>query len=811
VTSSPPLSPVGRVALEYAARFGFAVIPLHSISSDGSCTCHLSRCSSPGKHPRTEHGLKDASKNHEQIEQWWGKWGDAANIGILTGAASGGLAVLDVDAPSGEASLQALVSEYGPLPPTVEVRTARGRHFYFRVSGAVVRNSARKLGDGLDVRGDGGYVVAPPSRHVTGCVYSFSNGKSLADLELAEAVEWLLTEPRTRKRLIAAPKPPIHLNGSTRERRYADKALESACAKVASASEGTRNDTLNRQAFGIGQLVGATLLERAEVENALAAAAIVAGLPEPEIRATVRSGLDAGEKEPRGMPDPDPPMNGAGGGAAHRVDHDGGDYGHGEASNGASGYQSPSDVSAVPVEEPLALSDTGNAKRLVRQHGADLRYCHPWGIWLAFDGARWKADDTAQVDRWAKAAVRTIAGEAEQEDNENRRKALLAHALKSEHAQRHRAMIDLARSEDGIPILPAHLDADPMLFNLENGTIDLRTNTFRDHRRRDLICKLAGVRYATNATCPTFEKFLERILPDPDLRRYLQRAFGYCLTGDVGAQVLFFAHGAGANGKSTLLNCMLRLLGDYATRAPSELLLASRGDRHPTEKTVLHGRRLAVCYEANEGRRFDLAVVKALTGGDPVTARGMRQDFWTFDPQHKLWLAANAKPVVMANDEATWRRIQCIPFEVTITEEEQDPSLREKLSAELSGILNWALAGCREWLEAGGGKRGLGEPSKVREATEDYRVQEDIIGAFVEDRCVLLPTAKTRKSELYKEFTRWAEDNGESVLTQHDFNTRIAQIANVGSSRTSKARLWIGIRIRTASVQGEIDPEARAS
>jgi putative DNA primase/helicase len=226
---------------------------------------------------------------------------------------------------------------------------------------------------------------------------------------------------------------------------------------------------------------------------------------------------------------------------------------------------------------------------------------------------------------------------------------------------------------------------------------------------------------------------------------------------------------------------------------------------------VLHGRRLAVSYEANEGRKFDLAVMKALTGGDPITARGMRENFWTFDPQHKLWLAANSKPIVAANDEATWRRIQCIPFEVTIPEAERDPLLPKKLAAELAGILNWALAGCREWLQAGGGKKGLGEPRGVREATENYRADENIIGSFVADRCVLLPTAKTTKrGDLYKEFKRWAEDNDEHLLTQRDFNAGIEQIPNVHKHRTGKGRFWVGICIRTAPVQGEIDPEACA-
>src|SRR5205823_12112698 len=187
----------------------------------------------------------------------------------------------------------------------------------------------------------------------------------------------------------------------------------------------------------------------------------------------------------------------------------------------------------------------------------------------------------------------------------------------------------------------------------------------------------------------------------------------------------------------------------------------------------------------------------------------MREDFREFDPTHKLWLAANAKPVVAANDEATWRRIQCIPFEVTIPEEERDPALPDKLAAEQSGILNWALVGCREWLQAGGGKKGLGEPPKVREATESYRVQEDIIGAFVADRCTVAAAARAAKPELYKTFKAWAEENGEPSLTKHDFNARIAQVPGVdGETRTGKARMWRGIALRTAPMQTEIEVRA---
>jgi putative DNA primase/helicase len=459
--------------------------------------------------------------------------------------------------------------------------------------------------------------------------------------------------------------------------------------------------------------------------------------------------------------------------------------------------------------EPLPLTDSGNAERLIRLHGDDLRFCPLMRKWFAWDGARWRLDNLAQVERWAKEAVRSISAEAARAEDS---KPLLRHALRSESGKARREVVSLASAEEGIAVLPEQLDADPLLLNVINGTLDLRTLKLREHRRSDLITKIAPVEFTPEAECPRWEAFLRTVTKgDPTLMAFLQRAAGYAITGDIGAHVLFFLHGAGRNGKGTFVNTLLGMLGDYAVKVPTEILLARKGERHPTTLTLLHGRRFAICNEANEGRKFDLAVLKDLTGGDQITAHRMREDDWSFWPTHKLFLTANSKPRVPENNAAVWERMMLVPFEVEIPRAERDPTLLAKLKAEWPGILAWAIRGLAAWREAGEGRNGLGVPARVEMATESYRVEEDVIGAFVEERCLLLPTAKVPKPELYKEFSRWSEQNAEATLSKHDFNGRVAQLPGVDGSdklRTGKARLWHGIGLRAAPMQTET--EARA-
>ncbi len=445
-----------------------------------------------------------------------------------------------------------------------------------------------------------------------------------------------------------------------------------------------------------------------------------------------------------------------------------------------------------PANMPYNTTDMGNAERLVARHGQDLRYIHAWRKWLAYDGTRWRVDDTGEVGRRAKETTRSIYGEAEKPEYAELRKQLAQHAINSEARSRVEAMVVLAESEPGIPVRPEDLDKDPWLLNVENGTVELRTGELREHRREDLITKLAPVEYDPDAEAPTWEAVLERLLPSPELRRFFQRFVGYCLTGDTSEQVLVFLHGLGGNGKSTIINALLDTLGEYGKQAAPELLTV-KASSHPTELADLKGARLVASIEVEEGKRLAESLVKQLTGGDRIKARRMREDFWEFEATHKLLLAANHKPVVRGADHAIWRRIKLVPFDVTIPEHEKDKKLPEMLRAERSGILAWAVRGCLDWRE-----NGLGEPEEVRVATDAYRAEMDVLAAFMEERCVLHEDAHADATPLYDAYKGWCTSAGENPETQTRFGSMLRERGfRAGRDPKTRRKVWYGIGLFT--------------
>ena len=436
-------------------------------------------------------------------------------------------------------------------------------------------------------------------------------------------------------------------------------------------------------------------------------------------------------------------------------------------------------------------TDLGNARRLSFSFGALLRHVGGKKGWLVYDGKRWITDAVAEVYQCAKDVVRSIVSEADELEDDERQK-LMRHALASESASRIRGMVELAQSEPPIAAKLEDFDRDPMLFNCLNGTLDLRTGELRPHRRGDSITQLAGTAFDLNAKCPRFEGFLNRTFKGKqELISFMQRAIGYTLTGSVAEQVLFFLYGTGKNGKSTLLEVLRKVFGDFSQATSFSTLLANKNSSGPRNDIArLRGKRFVTAIEAGAGRTLDEPVVKQITGGDTIAERALYAEAVEFEPTHKLFLAANHKPVIRGTEEAIWRRIRLIPFDVEIPESERDPHLKEKLLEEAPGILAWAVRGCLEWQ-----RDGLKAPAEVLAATASYRSEMDTVEPFFDARCVIEPRATVKAGELYSAYKAWAEQAGETPISQTVFGHRLNE-KGYRMERSAAGKRRVGIRLR---------------
>lgn len=418
---------------------------------------------------------------------------------------------------------------------------------------------------------------------------------------------------------------------------------------------------------------------------------------------------------------------------------------------------SPGTPDGAPPRLRVALTDTGNAERFADMFGIDVRFVPEWGKFFVWNGQFWAGDSgSIRVLEMTKDVARSFLLDAHACRDDNQRAAIIDHARRAEQEPKRKAMLALVQAEPPIPMAHAALDCDRMLLNVQNGTLDLHTGKLKPHDRGNLITRILPVAYNPDATCPLWLKFLGEVLPDEETIAFIQRAIGYSITGDVSEHCLFFLHGLGANGKSVFLLVFLALLGEYATQAPTAMLLARSGETHPTELTTLHGRRMAVCQETPSGKGWAEEIIKHITGGDRISARRMREDFWQFEPTHKLWVSGNHKPVVRGTDEGIWRRLRLVPFERVIPEAERDPKLTDRLCAELPGILTWAVQGCLTWQ-----RDGLGMSAKVKAATADYREESDRLGPFLAECCQTAPDAVVSRKEIYRKYVDWAEEQGE--------------------------------------------------
>ncbi|MDF2800381.1 MAG: phage/plasmid primase, family [Anaerocolumna sp.] len=453
--------------------------------------------------------------------------------------------------------------------------------------------------------------------------------------------------------------------------------------------------------------------------------------------------------------------------------------------------------------ESFHLTDLGNAKRFVNHYGDKLRFCVDNKKWLIWDGTTWNWDSTFEVLRLAKSTVERIIDDIFDPLCTYHKSDIEEWARNSETGHKIRELVKLAESEDGIPIKLSDLDADQWLLNCKNGTINLKTGELQSHSKEDMITRLAPVSYNKDAASLAFENFIETILPGIELRKFVQRAAGYSMTGDTGEEKLFFAYGPAATGKSTFINTISKVLGDYAATADFESFVSKQGNSGPRNDIArLVGKRFVMGSEVENGKKLAEGLVKQLTGGDTVTARFLHQEFFEFKPNFKLWLAANHQPKIDAEDVGMWRRILQIPFIVQIPPEKRDPELKKQLQdldKSGSAILNWLIKGCLAWQN-----HGLGVPKEVEESTNSYRENMDTLKDFLEDCCIVNPLARIDNTELWAAYTEWCDENGErGKLGRKTFKSKL-ESKGIRQERDSRSRYWVGLKLIYESDKKEI-------
>jgi putative DNA primase/helicase len=457
--------------------------------------------------------------------------------------------------------------------------------------------------------------------------------------------------------------------------------------------------------------------------------------------------------------------------------------------------RAPNAPSPPPAALPAELQDTdiANARRFALRHGDNVKFTPERG-WFAWDGRRWAADDKClDVQERGKETAVSIFDEIRFAQD---RDARMRHAKHSQSKTSIDAMINLARSEPGIPARLTDFDKDGWLLNVANGTIDLRTGQLRPHDRKNLISNLVDVTFDPAAQCELWDAFLRRVLDhDEELYAYLRRFVGYLLIGDNSEQSLHFLFGLGANGKSVFCEILMALLGDYAMAASPDMIMLRKHGGIPNDIARLRGVRVALMNETSQGARFDEAKLKDLTGGDTLTARFLHQEFFDFKPTHRIVIRGNHKPTINGTDEGIWRRLRLVPFGVQIPPDEQDRDLLRKLHAELPGILNWALQGCREWQTV-----GLKPPAIVTAAVAEYRAESDTLGRFISECCEPRPNAQVKSGVLFKRYQEFCEQAGERWLASKDFPNEM-QRRGFTWKRMTAASVYLGVELRASDEQ----------
>jgi len=448
----------------------------------------------------------------------------------------------------------------------------------------------------------------------------------------------------------------------------------------------------------------------------------------------------------------------------------------------------------MPSHGLTPLTDMWNAEELVKHHGENMRWCKKFGGWHCWENGVWIPEEHEQIESWAKETVRRMIF------HENIK--IAKHAKRCESASKLRAMVELAKSEPGITLLPDDFDRDGFLLNCQNGIVDLASGKLLPHDKTKYMTKMVNAPYDPDAICPIWDWFLDDIfLGNEDTIRFMQRAIGYSLTASIKEQCFFILYGKGSNGKGTMLNTILALLGEYADSPTAETFFIKKNDSgNSNDVAALKGKRYIVASESNKERAINEAFIRRLTGEDPIRARFLFQEFFTFDATFKIFLMTNHKPK-LSDDYATWRRVKLVPFNKTVTE--IDNNLTHKLRAELPGILHWAVEGCLAWQ-----REGLGSAKEVDDATKEYRQEEDIVGNFITEHCVMDPNQSVSSSLLYAKYLSCVKASSEHHMTQKEFVRCLQNRDFTKDQRTygpDKGKMyWHGIGLKNADENDNI-------
>ncbi|MGC9193992.1 MAG: phage/plasmid primase, P4 family [Syntrophobacteraceae bacterium] len=693
-----------------------------------------------GKNPKTAEGTGWSKYCHKKRAFKDIGFRPGQNAGIACGPASG---IIAVDVDDIDLFQQTCAKNRWNVPETLTHETGSGNlHIIYRYpSNGHYGNKANK-GLGFDIRGVGGQIVAPGSIHPeTGKPYFILHDRAIAD-----APQWILDLCNG-----------VSADGSGKKQERIDG--ESILNGV---GKGERDDKLYRYACSLR----AKNIGRIEAELLVRTAAANCSPPFPEREAMEKLRQawkhDAGSSRVESMATEQAP-------------------------------EATTDKQEPPRERGKALTDIGNGERFATVQRGKAIFCHPWGEWFIWDGSRWKLDNCGAVMQLGKKTVRGIYQEARDCTDDSLREATAKWAIKCESRAKLEAMIAMGKSEPGIPVAPEDLDRDDWLLNCQNGTVDLRSGSIIPHNPEHKITKIVNTFFNPIAECPTWLKFLDEVLDgNQETIDFLRRAAGYSLTGDNSEHCLFMLYGTGRNGKSTFLDTLKLIWGDYARQSEISTFLEKKNEGVREDVADLRGSRMVIAMESDKGHRLAENIIKEMTGGGTMSARFLYGKRFEFEPRFKIWFAVNHKPIIRGTDEGIWSRIRLVPFTVYIPPEKRDKRLKDKLIQELPGILNWAISGCKEWRE----NLGLGNSEKVCAATEAYKGEMDTIGAFLREVCMEGDGMEIPKAVLYQAYTTWCEQGGDTPISKKQFGTCMIERPGVTDGRTNSMRIWRGVDIR---------------